>query len=419
VLFVVVVQAEIIRSEESLDMEIRSFTVPANRKAVIEEQFIKLNKRASKLGLDNITWMWGKARVEKRSVLYQNPEYQDLPPVFVERDIMVLPIAIAGPLEVKFDGWEFIATLQHLATGENVIRPISNEIEIPTQYRDSGSACEHCNINRYRKDTYLLHHHDNGIKQVGSTCIKDFLGGNSPEHIVNKANFISEVLSFMDGMEKYNVSGEYGYYINDFLATTVACINKFGWLSKSKAEMDGGKPTANIVIDNLNPPRNAPFKSINISDDDIKMAKLAAEWCENLSDDDVAPSDYLHNIRAIVRSGMVDNKTAGYAASIIAAYKRSVQEKETKNTTSGYVGVIKHRDVFNLTVKRYNVFDGNYGYSHQYIFDDQDGNVFCWYATSKQDLEIGNTYNIKGTIKKHSEYNGVKQTTITRCTLVK
>jgi len=45
---------------------------------------------------------------------------------------------------------------------------------------------------------------------------------------------------------------------------------------------------------------------------------------------------------------------------------------------------------------------------------DLSGNHLTWFA-SGSDMEVGNTYKLLGTIKKHDEYNGVKQTILTRC----
>lgn len=52
-----------------------------------------------------------------------------------------------------------------------------------------------------------------------------------------------------------------------------------------------------------------------------------------------------------------------------------------------------------------------------YKFKDQNDNTIIW-KTSNKDLEEGKTYRIKGTIKEHSEYDGDKQTVLTRCKIV-
>lgn len=78
-------------------------------------------------------------------------------------------------------------------------------------------------------------------------------------------------------------------------------------------------------------------------------------------------------------------------------------------------------------------FDGYYGYTYFLFFRDEEGRVYkwsssngsykCWSSVSGNDgycdYEVGKKYLIKGSIKDHSEYNGVKQTVITRCKVLK
>ena len=156
-------------------MSNRSFIIAASNKSLVESQIEKLNRRAFKLDLEPITSVWGKA-------------FTDI------NDNFLIPCDLTGPLSVNFAGWSFIATLQHLTTGENIIRNISDEFVVPLEYRSSGSDCQHCMVNRYRKDTYVVRHDSGKYFQVGSTCIKDFLGGNSPDNIMKKANLIGELV---------------------------------------------------------------------------------------------------------------------------------------------------------------------------------------------------------------------------------
>ena len=59
-------------------METRSFVIIASNQSSVEIQIEKLNKRARKLGLDEITYSWGKARIEERDVLHQNGDVNDV-----------------------------------------------------------------------------------------------------------------------------------------------------------------------------------------------------------------------------------------------------------------------------------------------------------------------------------------------------
>jgi len=378
-------------------MDTRSYLIPANNHSLVEEQIEKLNKRAKRLGLEPITLQWEK-------------------PILDENDYMFFPCTLTGPFSVSYDGWEFIATLQHLPTGENIIRAITQDYEIPLEYRESGSACEHCNVKRYRKDTYVVRHDATcEAKQVGSTCIKDFLGGNSPDNIMQRAGFAGDVLSFMEGArhstgENHN---EGIFHINSFLAQTAAVIRDHGWLSKAEAYRNGGVATATRVQEHLNDIFDVPAVS-RVTDEDKELAKKAAEWAENLSDEEVEPSDYLYNIRAIARSGMVGYRTIGFAASIVNAYNRANKPKpEIKE--SNHIGTIKKREVFALKAKVVSGFTSRYGYTNKYVFEDKEGNVVVWLSSVNQPIKEGEQYSIKGTVKAHTEFRGVKQTELSRC----
>lgn len=384
-------------------METRSFVILAKNKSNVESQIEKLNKRARRLNLEEISISFGKAYMQTRLV---TSNY-----VTQSKDYLVLPVEISGPFDVHYNGWEFVATIQHLPGGENLIlRDLTDNQSIPQQYYTSDCNCEHCNVNRYRKDTYVLRHRGGIYKKVGSTCIKDFLGGNSPDNILNRATFVADIISFMEVCgENESTNGEPAYHIESFLANTAACIRQYGWISRTKANESGIAPTSQYVIDNINNMIN-----VEITDEDVRIAKLAVEWAENISDLECENSDYLFNIRAIVRSGMVVNRAVGFAASIINSYRNFLDRN--KVNTSVHVGILKKRETFsNLTLKKHFSFPSQWGMNHKFIFNDSDGNVLLWSTTSSQDLEEGKSYLIKGTVKEHTEYKNVKQTIITRC----
>jgi len=381
----------------------RSFIIPVSNRKMVEEQIEKLNRRAKKLGLDEISLTWEKAFIDSK-------------------DNLLSPCLLKGPTSISYEGWEFIATLQHLPTGENIIRAIVDDADIPTQYRTVGSDCQHCQSKRYRKDTYIVRSLPGVFgatmeyRQVGSSCIKDFLGGNSPDNILQKASFIGELISFMNGAGAHNGSRDEGiYHIVKFLAHTSAVIRDYGWLSKGKAYENGGVATASRVEDNLHPTLN--YIPSEVKSEDWDKAKSATEWAENIPDAEAEASDYLHNIRAIARSGMVGHRTVGFAASVINAYERDLQDKEPK-FTSEYVGTLKTRSIFELVLKHCFTYEGSYGTTRKYIFQDAVGNVMVWSTTSLQDLEVGKKYGVKGTIKSHDTYKNVKQTFISRCEIV-
>lgn len=58
--------------------------------------------------------------------------------------------------------------------------------------------------------------------------------------------------------------------------------------------------------------------------------------------------------------------------------------------------------------------DGYYGPSSFYLFEDEDKNEYTW-TTAARKLELGETYEVVGSIKSLQKYKGKEQTVLTRC----
>ena len=58
--------------------------------------------------------------------------------------------------------------------------------------------------------------------------------------------------------------------------------------------------------------------------------------------------------------------------------------------------------------------DGYYGPSTFYLFEDEDGNEYTW-TTAARKLELGESYEVVGTIKALQKYKGKEQSVLTRC----
>lgn len=138
----------------------------------------------------------------------------------------------------------------------------------------------------------------------------------------------------------------------------------------------------------------------------------------------------------------IDMKYLGIACySFIGAKKnhdkeleRLAREKMYKaGCADDYFGNVGDKFEKELMFERVIGFEGYYGYTYFLFFRDEEGHVFkwsssngsykCWSSISGNDgycdYEVGKKYLIKGSIKDHSEYKGVKQTVITRCKVLK
>ena len=85
----------------------------------------------------------------------------------------------------------------------------------------------------------------------------------------------------------------------------------------------------------------------------------------------------------------------------------------TKNS-SEFVGQVKDRGTFDLTLTFRKGFDTDYGVSFLNTLKDAQGNVFTYWGNSFLDVDVDTSITVKATIKDHREYQGTKQTVINR-----
>lgn len=87
-------------------------------------------------------------------------------------------------------------------------------------------------------------------------------------------------------------------------------------------------------------------------------------------------------------------------------------------STSEFIGNIKDRIEVIVTIKRAIEVYGTYGSSIMHLMEDENKNVFIW-TTAAKALTVDEVYHLRGTVKDHKEYKGVKQTILTRCSIMK
>ena len=373
-------------------------------RASFEAAMVKLDRRAKRLSCEPISYSIGEPddRLEKGG-----------------RVRRFWPVTVHGTAP-KFASWTFLATLQHVTTDDgahmNVMRVLPGaSVAVPDMYRDAGPHCEHCNQLRRRKDTYLLVHDSGKMKQVGSTCIKDFLGHESPDDIASIAELLASALGAAEDGESETLGGSNpSYSVAHYLGFVAREMRLHGWMPRSKAS-DGIPATANLAYhgmifrDKDEPPTQA----------DINRGIAAIEWASTLHErDEVKDSDYLHNLNVVARCMRLSDRSTGIAASMIAAHDRALgteREQALDKLQSSHVGTVGERIVLTLKILAIKELESNWGVSNLHRMIDEHGNRYTWFGSSQSIGKPGESVTIKATIKKHDEYKGVKQTVLGRC----
>lgn len=326
----------------------------------------------------------------------------------------------------QLSGWKFAAKLEHLRTG-NLVKSLPGGGPVDPRYLTSKSVCEHCGTSRMRNETYVVTHDDGRQMQIGSSCLKDFLGHvnalDFAKAMEQQSAFFAEIMAMSDGGDPEsergwrNYTGGYseGYDLDVFMGAVLRIVREDGaFVSKASSGMSGKPPTAEIAW------RAIPRGETG-SEKDKAEAQKVIEWAVGISDEQAIKEPYLNNIRVIARDGYVDRRSYGLAASMVAAYSKAAAAKnESTKAESQWQGEEGKRDTFKLKMTGLYVSDGAYGETYIYRFRDGAGNVFVWYASARQyngdgdSIGTGDDVTITATIKKHDEYKGVKQTVITR-----
>jgi hypothetical protein len=210
----------------------------------------------------------------------------------------------------------------------------------------------------------------------------------------------------------------------EVLAIAAYSIRTEGWLSAKGGYGSEFKSTKSDVFSLITPPsHDAPARVkaehaarlAAVSEHDHAVGQKACAWVL----EQAANSDYMHNLQAICKS-CVTGKSVGIAVSAIVAYQRAMEQEVARKQRaeappSNHVGTVGERSTFKLQVLSVRYVDTDWGSKAIVRMQDASGNIFMWFSTSEPELEIGEHYSVKGTVKKHDEYKGTKQTVLSRC----
>jgi hypothetical protein len=314
------------------------------------------------------------------------------------------------------DGWEFVARLDHTNETGTIVRTVPTyHGEIPTKYRESVVKCDHCNVQRYRRDTFVLRNEQGEFQQVGSTCLKDFFG-----HDPYKIAKLAELLGYVN--ECARAAQEWGEFtpanrrwveLVPFLACAAQEVRKNGWVSRTVAKEKDINATADYAITDYlgggRYPEQVPTQA------DFDLAEQALEWAQSLSAKEYL-NDYENNLLVIANAEWIEFRSCGLAASIVGVF--FMNQERAKKAAAGpskHVGTLGERVTVEAVVTGNSSRENNFGgitYNYRFLSGDD---VVVWFASVNSNLSIGDKVKLTGTVKKLDNFNGKNQTILTRC----
>lgn len=329
------------------------------------------------------------------------------------------------------NGWKFIASVKHTEKG-NIINRIG-DIEVPEKYYTTEPICEHCNSKRYRKDTYIVMNEETGeFKQVGKNCLNDFTNGLSAEAVTHYISLFDELIQ---GETPCGSNFERYYKTETILRYAAETIKHFGYIRTQ----DFGKSTADRSFDyycvdygggwmteEVRKELKKEMEAVGFNPDSADTVQLVADavaWVLSQDKD----NNYMHNLKTACSLEYVTRRNLGILVSLFPTYNRELeyqaekaeQERKraaerAKEANSQYIGKVGDR----ITVQVHSVvcltsWKTEWGITRVYKIVDVNGNVYTWKTSSF--IAEDKVKNIKGTVKEHKEFRGIKQTELTRC----
>lgn len=369
------------------------YNIPEQNLEKFLAEIKKLNKKAKRiLGYDFEPVIFGYDMVEERGMAYK-----------------VYNISFDAP-SFKINGWEFVGSLDHSQEHGNILRTIPGKT-VPVEYRDRGCVCDHCSVNRFRRNTFIVVNEQGEYKQVGSACLKDFLGQN-PEKTAEAAEILGWAAHHAS--QAQNLPGTIDYrFINtrEYLAHVAMAARQHGYVSSATAK-EKGIPSSGAVAWSTIAREQVSEKDVEQADTAIKMVLQLAESGKQLS-------DYEHNLTVVAKAEYVEPRSLNYVASMIGMLLREqAKSAKAQNQSSQHLGAVGDKITAHATVTLVRRIDGAMGPVTLYGLRDDQGNEIRWFSTSDVDMEKDQRVQISGRIKKLDVYNGIQQTILTRCKLL-
>lgn len=400
---------------------------PAEYQATIEK-IARVNARAIKRGFTGRLEVAGTQVVE-RNVGHPLP-YRDLPE---GAEVVWYETTITGDAPC-YEGWEFVAALDSLPTADGssewIVRcaPGVTDESVDRRALRPG-ACDHCDTSRpNRRKLYLVRNIQSGdYRQVGATCIKDFLGWDAAPVFISPRDLDDELGGGRSPAPAFTP--------RFVVVVALATVTAFGWVPRSRAQYDPrAVPTSSTMTPYLIGPAHGRAGEedreviakiqAHIADAEARADELIATVLAEFAD---SGSGYEANLRAALRAEYVDLGQMGLLASIVPAYERIIGRRAERQAQPDdafepeYLGEVGDRVEISGVITTAMTVDGYaYGTTQRLVVVRTDSALvkFCSSAAWTYDVDTGDQVTITATIKRLDVWRERKQTVVVRPKLV-
>lgn len=394
------------------------YRIHSSQISTLKERLAKINRKAAKLNLPEVTIAWGK------EVLV--PQEDGTVEQYMMADITAAVVRLAG--------WRFVATLDHGSEAGVVIRAApGNTAEIPVEYRTAGTVCHHCNTVRARSETFLVANESGDIKQVGRSCLSDFLFGMDAHGYANMARWAVELAEACNEAGMGGGSGGDVVSLKVLLATVVAVVRvENDWVSRGRArayneQVVDARRTMMATVDCAvgtivarTPQAIAATRQWRPTEEDFVKADEILAWAQETIFSKPELNDFEHNLKVSLSGALVSFRNAGIAASVVGVHRRAIEQAVERaaraelGRTSAFMGTVGEWVEASVKVLATKDLTTNWGTSTLYKLITEEGNLMTWFASSPWETLNQETFTkVRAKVKKHETFRDEQQTVVT------
>lgn len=337
--------------------------------------------------------------------------------------IEYLDVTVHGEVP-RLGDWEPVAVITRDPEAGVITRPWpGTEADLSALRGRADTGCDHCGKDRARIDTFAVRNTVTGeLRQVGRNCLAAFTG------IVLNLAAATWTDSATGGMEELcsggGSEGDQRTSVAYLMQFGVVAMQMFGWRSRKDAQYDRTvTATSDVVRSALfgRDPGSRKLREAMHGAIDAQVTERAAaviDYAKTMDREDT--SEYATNVAALARCNTIATRNIGMLVSAVSALAKEEERRirKAKAGESTWQGEVDKRQVFaGLTVTSVYVTSNYTGMGTKDIvkFVDDAGNRFTWFASGNTGLEVGQRVDVTGTVKKHSEWQGIKETQLNRC----
>ena len=411
-----------------------SFSFPSFIRDEFDKKFTRLNKKLAKMKDGNEVEIVGETH-EDRNIL--KPDVKDhimkvahqikaganiSPYIPTPKDYLKVNftnVEVSLPVQNKIQGYQLLGNI-NIEGDVKTIHSLDDNINLTEV---DVKLCHHCNTKRQRKALTVFKELSTGdLKAVGSTCVHDYLGVDIFPILNTFFNFYKEEdLYGSNGMRK-----AWGYHIEELANASRVAYTQFQAYVKegttkarvdevhrvmynpSQYNMDEQKELLEVL-------KTAPKVGKLLLDTYKDMDATASNFNSNV----VETLFYTHGDGTRTLRDFIVGKARGiFIWACFNALNKNAKPATPKAPTkpSNHIGKVGERIDFDGEVTFTKIVDGFNGESKMVKFQDKEGNLLVTFGTGDKlwDLKEGDEVSLRGTISKHDEFKGIKQTQLKR-----